>query len=214
MGARCALPVGGGRAAARAHPGAAEGPRPGSAQPSSRAPRPHPFAADPETIAGALASLGGAVTGAARQAAADELTVWLPSAPDGPQAAPELIRPPAEAAPTAGRRCPALGCWRVPALAVEPLAARGVLAALDRLAAPGAPLAAGTLDAAGSEDPMRWRSWPPGDRWPTGPRWPGSRMTWPPGAGCCPPWCRRAGPAGRWAARRLDCALVSGAHRA
>ena len=60
----------------------------------SRAPRPHPFAADPETIAGALASLGAAAAEAARQAPADELTVWLPSAPDGPQAAPELIGAP------------------------------------------------------------------------------------------------------------------------
>ena len=42
-------------------------------------------------IAAALASLGEPVGDAAGQAAADELTVWLPSAADGPQAAPELI---------------------------------------------------------------------------------------------------------------------------
>ncbi len=131
----------------------------------SRAPRPHPFAADPETIAGALASLGAAAGEAARQAAADELTVWLPSAPDGPQAAPELIRPAGDGAGGA-RRWTALGCWRVPALAVEPAAALGVLAALDRPAAPGEPLAAarlaapdapavrlGTLRAAGEPEP-------------------------------------------------------------
>ena len=115
----------------------------------SRAPRPHPFAADPETIAAALASLGEPVGDAARQAAADELTVWLPSAPDGPQAAPELIRPAGDADAGGRRRWNALGCWRVPALAVEPAAALGVLAGLDRLAAPGEPLATGTLDLAG-----------------------------------------------------------------
>ena len=114
----------------------------------SRAPRAHPFAADPETIAAALASLGEPVGDAAGQAAADELTVWLPSAPDGPQAAPELIRPADDADPGGRRRWAALGCWRVPALAVEPAAALDVLAALDRLAAPGEPLATGTLDLA------------------------------------------------------------------
>ena len=118
----------------------------------SRAPRPHPFAADPETIAAALASLGEPAGDAAGQAAADELTVWLPSAPDGPQAAPELIRPADDADPGGRRRWAALGCWRVPALAVEPAAALDVLAALDRLAAPGEPLATGTLDLA---DPSR-----------------------------------------------------------
>ncbi len=51
--------------------------------------------------------------------------------------------------PSARRRWAALGCWRVPALAVEPAAALDVLAALDRLAAPGEPLATGTLDLAG-----------------------------------------------------------------
>jgi hypothetical protein len=101
----------------------------------SRAPRPHPFAADLETIAGALASLGDDAASGAGQAAADELTVWLPSAPDGPQAAPELIRP-ASDDDVGRRRFPALGCWRVPALAVDPAAALDVLAALDRLGAP------------------------------------------------------------------------------
>ena len=150
----------------------------------SRAPRPHPFAADPETIAGALASLGDAAGEAARQAAADELTVWLPSAPDGPQPAPELIRPAAEADGTSPARWPALGCWRVPALAIEPPAALGVLAALDRLAA-REPLAAAAAGRPGELTAAR------AGRWRTGPRWPGSRMTWPPGAGCCPPWSRR-----------------------
>ena len=115
----------------------------------SRAPRPHPFAADPETIAAALASLAEPAGDAVRQAPADELTVWLPSAPDGPQAAPELIRPPDEADAGGRRHYAALGCWRVPALAIERAAALGVLAALDGLAAPGEPLAAGPLDLAG-----------------------------------------------------------------
>ena len=106
----------------------------------SRAPRPHPFAADPETIAAALAALGRAPGAAARQAAADELTLWLPSAPDSPQAAPELVRGASPAGAKARTRWPALGCWRVPALAVEPTAALAVLAALDRLAAPGGAL--------------------------------------------------------------------------
>jgi SNF2 family DNA or RNA helicase len=111
-----------------------------SAEPSgrpSRAPRPHPFAADPETIAAALAPLGSVPGAAAQQAAADELTLWLPSAPDSPQAAPELIRPAGQEGAKARTRWAALGCWRVPALAVEPAVALGVLAALDRLAAPG-----------------------------------------------------------------------------
>ena len=78
------------------------------------------------------ASQPGAPRGpSARQAAADELPLWLPSAPDGPQPAPELIRP-AEADGVSRARWPALGCWRVPALAIEPSAALSVLAALDR----------------------------------------------------------------------------------
>ena len=111
----------------------------------SRAPRPHPFAADPETIAAALAALGRAPGTAARRAAADELTLWLPSAPDSPQAAPELVRGASQAGAKARTRWPALGCWRVPALAVEPAAALAVLAALDRLAAPGGLVSGGPL---------------------------------------------------------------------
>jgi SNF2 family DNA or RNA helicase len=121
----------------------------------SRAPRPHPFAADPETIAAALAPLGHAPGAAAQQAAADELTLWLPSAPDSPQAAPELVRGASSAGARARTRWPALGCWRVPALAVEPTAALAVLAALDRLASPGGlvpgePLSPGELVPGGS----------------------------------------------------------------
>jgi SNF2 family DNA or RNA helicase len=123
----------------------------------SRAPRRHPFAADPDTLADRLAGLGGAVADLARKAEADELALWLPSAPDGPQAAPELIRPadlepPAPGAAGAGPggaaargaaargaaaggagrgRRVALGCWRVPALAFGPAAAGPLLAALD-----------------------------------------------------------------------------------
>ena len=150
----------------------------------SRAPRPHPFAADPETIAAALAALGRAPGAAARQAAADELTLWLPSAPDSPQAAPELVRGASPAGARARTRWPALGCWRVPALAVEPTAALAVLAALDRLAAPGGacpppnswpcPLAASVT--AVSAGLGRWgSSRGDGSRWRTAPRG-GSRL--------------------------------------
>ena len=97
----------------------------------SRAPRWHPFAADPDVLADLLAAPGGAAGDLARKAEADELVLWLPSAPDGPLAAPELIRPAAGAAGPAGRG-PALGCWRVPALAFSPAAALGLLALLDR----------------------------------------------------------------------------------
>ena len=97
----------------------------------SRVPRWHPFAADPDALADLLGGPGGAAGDLARKAEADELVLWLPSAPDGPQAAPELIRPAAGSAGTVGRG-PALGCWRVPALAFSPAAALALLAALDR----------------------------------------------------------------------------------
>ena len=110
----------------------------------SRAPRWHPFAADPDALADLLAGPGGPAGDLARKAEADELVLWLPSAPDGPQAAPELIRPVAAAAGTS-RRGPALGCWRVPALAFSPAAALAVLDALDR-------------DDPGEAWPWRWGS--------------------------------------------------------
>ena len=60
---------------------------------SSRAPRPHPFAADPGVLGDALGSLGEGPRDLASKAAADELSLWLPSAGPGPGCAPELIRP-------------------------------------------------------------------------------------------------------------------------
>src|SRR6202034_1822780 len=62
----------------------------------SRAPRPHPFAVAPGELADALAAAGAGDLAA--KAVDDELTMRLPSAADGPQASPELVRPSAEAA--------------------------------------------------------------------------------------------------------------------
>src|SRR5208282_2371546 len=59
---------------------------------TSRAPRPHPFAADPDVLADAVAELAGPSADLARKAIEDELTLRLPSGPDGPQASPELAR--------------------------------------------------------------------------------------------------------------------------
>jgi len=100
----------------------------------SRAPRPHPFAAPPETLAAALAFAfpGTPAATLARDAVDDELTLRLPSAASGPLASPELSRPLAEEPAAAGRR-PSPAPWRVPALAVEPQAAGSFLAALAGL---------------------------------------------------------------------------------
>jgi superfamily II DNA or RNA helicase len=102
---------------------------------TSRAPRPHPFAADPDVLADAVAELAGPSADLARKAIEDELTLRLPSAPDGPQASPELGRA-ADAADgaaaavgrPAGRA--ALAAWRVPALTFDPPVAADLLAAL------------------------------------------------------------------------------------
>ncbi len=105
---------------------------------SSRAPRPHPFAADPGVLGDALGLLGEGPRDLVSKAAADELPLWLPSAGPGPGCAPELIRPADldgdgrgdKRGPGRGRRA-ALGSWRVPALAFDPAAALTLLAALD-----------------------------------------------------------------------------------
>ena len=123
----------------------------------SRAPRPHPFAADPGVLGDALGLLGEGPRDLAGKAAADELTLWLPSAGPGPGCAPELIRPadPDEdergdkRGPGRGRRA-ALGCWRVPALAFGPAAALTLLAALDPVDSPSAAAAHPDLIAGGS----------------------------------------------------------------
>jgi superfamily II DNA or RNA helicase len=112
--------------------------RPAKAQPrpagSPRAPRQHPFAAAPGEIADAVAELAGPSADLAHRAIEDELTIRLPSVPDGPLASPELGRAPSAAAPRPGAR-PALAAWRVPALTFDPAAAAGLLAALGE---PGA----------------------------------------------------------------------------
>jgi superfamily II DNA or RNA helicase len=116
----------------------------------SRAARPHPFAAHPDVLADSLGVLGdslgilgGGLSDLAGKAAADELTLWLPSAGAGPAAAPELIRPAGPAGEGdgggsgrgRGRRA-ALGRWRIPALAFGPAAALTVLDSLDPVDTP------------------------------------------------------------------------------
>ena len=105
---------------------------------TSRAPRPHPFAADPDVLADAVAELAGPSADLARKAIEDELTLRLPSAPDGPQASPELGRA-ADAADGAAAAAAAVGgqaaraalaAWRVPALTFDPPVAADLLAAL------------------------------------------------------------------------------------
>ena len=74
---------------------------------ASRAARPHPFAADPDVLADALGVLGDGPRDLAGKAAADELSLWLPSAGPGPASSPELIRPAGEdGAARAGPRPP------------------------------------------------------------------------------------------------------------
>jgi hypothetical protein len=102
---------------------------------TSRAPRPHPFAADPDVLADAIAELAGPSADLARKAIEDELTLRLPSATDGPLASPELGRA-ADAADAVsaavGRQAAraALAAWRVPALTFDPPVAADLLAAL------------------------------------------------------------------------------------
>jgi hypothetical protein len=123
----------------------------------SRAPRPHPFAADPGVLGDALGLLGEGPRDLASKAAADELSLWLPSAGPGPGCAPELIRPADldedgrgdKRGPGRGRRA-ALGSWRVPALAFDPAAALNLLAALDPVDSPSAAAAPPDLIAGGS----------------------------------------------------------------
>jgi SNF2 family DNA or RNA helicase len=123
----------------------------------SRAPRPHPFAADPGVLGDALSLLGEGPRDLASKAAADELSLWLPSAGPGPGCAPELIRPAdpdgdehgGKRGAGRGRRA-ALGCWRVPALAFGPAAALTLLGALDPVDSPAAAAVHPDLIAGGS----------------------------------------------------------------
>ena len=126
---------------------------------ASRAALPHPFAAVPDAVADALAVLGSGPRDLAGKAAADELSLWLPSAGPGPASSPELIRPAgrdedgARNGPGRGRGA-ALGCWRVPALAFSPAAALTILAAVDPAGTP--PGAAGHPDLAAGGSLAYW----------------------------------------------------------
>jgi hypothetical protein len=115
---------------------------------TSRAPRPHPFAADPDVLADAVAELAGPSADLARKAIEDELTLRLPSAPDRPQASPELSRAVDAAdgaAASVGRQAAraALAAWRVPALTFDPPVAADLLAALGDPGAGSASAVAG-----------------------------------------------------------------------
>jgi SNF2 family DNA or RNA helicase len=101
----------------------------------SRAPRPHPFASDPDTLAEVLAGLPEPFPGLARKAVEDELTLYLPATADGPQASPELIRQPGTEGGQQGASRVTLAPWRIPALIFEAAAALDLLAGLDLLAA-------------------------------------------------------------------------------
>jgi SNF2 family DNA or RNA helicase len=124
---------------------------------SSRAPRPHPFAAHPGVLGDALGLLGEGPRDLASKAAADELSLWLPSAGPGPGCAPELIRPADldgderrdKRGAGRGRRA-TLGCWRVPVLVFGPAAALTLLAALDPVDSPSDAAAHPDLIAGGS----------------------------------------------------------------
>jgi hypothetical protein len=96
---------------------------------TSRAPRPHPFAADPDVLADAVAELAGPSADLALKAIEDELTLRLPSVPDGPLASPELARAPDAASARQAARA-ALAAWRVPALTFDAPVAADLLAAL------------------------------------------------------------------------------------
>jgi SNF2 family DNA or RNA helicase len=107
----------------------------------SRAPRPHPFAGDVDTLAEAVAELAGSSGDLARKAIEDELALLLPTAADGPLASPGLIREPG-AEPARPPARPVLAPWRVPALTFEAATALDLLGALSE---PGAGLAAAAL---------------------------------------------------------------------
>jgi SNF2 family DNA or RNA helicase len=106
----------------------------------SRAPRQHPFAVAAADLADALAELPDPVSGMARKAVDDEITLRLPTIGDGPLASPEAGRE-----PPAGRV--ALAAWRVPGLVLEPSDAARALTVLGtagesfRELVPGATLA-------------------------------------------------------------------------
>jgi hypothetical protein len=91
----------------------------------------HPFAATPDLLADVLAEFGEAAGDLIRKAAESELTLWLPSTPDGPAASPDLIGSPG--ASPAGKLT--LAAWQVPALTLEPAPALALLGLIGRPAA-------------------------------------------------------------------------------
>ena len=118
---------------------------------ASRAPRPHPFARDPDALIEVLVGLDELAGDLARKAGMDELTVLLPATAAGPVGSPELIRAPAvdsaavgDAALEADRLSRvALASWRLPVLTFDPTAALALLDRLGNRAASGEPITAG-----------------------------------------------------------------------
>ncbi|HTX27500.1 MAG TPA: SNF2-related protein [Streptosporangiaceae bacterium] len=110
----------------------AHAPAPGAGRPS-RAPVPHPFAAQAGELADLLAALPGSAGEAARKAVDDELTLHLPSAGGGPLASPELIRPDADPAGPGPRDRVSLARWRVPVVAFAGAAALDLLGSVGSL---------------------------------------------------------------------------------
>ena len=100
-------------------------PKSGFRQPGrvSRAPRPHPFACEPERLAEVVAELGGLAADMVQKAVEDELTLWLPSTADGPLGSPEL------GGEVRGRV--GLRGWRVPVLGFEGGAVAELLAVVE-----------------------------------------------------------------------------------
>jgi superfamily II DNA or RNA helicase len=95
----------------------------------SRAPRNHPFSADPDLLAGVLAEFGDGFDDLVRKATEDELTLWLPGGATTPMASTDLISGGASG-PAAKRTHAdlALGPWRVRVLCFGPAAAMTLLA--------------------------------------------------------------------------------------
>jgi len=113
-----------------------------------RGPRRHPFAGSLDATRDALSQLAEPGPELALKADAGELTLWLPGTAAMPAPSPELIgtgrltaappRPTAAATADGERKTAVLVPWQLPALAIEPGAAFGLLLAL------GSPAAAGT----------------------------------------------------------------------
>jgi superfamily II DNA or RNA helicase len=97
----------------------------------SSAPRPHPYACQSAELADLLAGLPGPAAEAARKAVDDELILQLPSAGSEPLPSPGATRP--QAGPAGRGPRVALARWRVPAVAVDPMAALTLLGGLDGL---------------------------------------------------------------------------------